>query len=422
MDLESLASALSEFNDEAVFLRCDPEIIDFRKPYKGEIVLSGSKKEMRIKMPEERFSTFAGILSYAIFEKKVIFSWDIKKLFSYFYHRLVRKHFIMPFRLFDIKYGEFFCGIRSECPKSFSEAQGRIKAALKGCWEIHQKIHIPLAVTVLPKIETLGIRDSGEKKIRYPIYEIEGQLNGRLGCSQTFPDSISVYTLQKEARQKLRPGQDSVFVVLDFKSTEAHVLQFLSKDERLGKIIESGRDIYSTIYSLLYGQKCTPKDRQFIKDSFLPIVYGMQATSLAERVGITQDEAAELILNINKYFSVAMGWVQNHQDRLKAGEKVADYFGRIREYDKPWAIRNAVIQGPAAIVCQEKLIDLHSVWEVAAAVHDGYYLDVPRSVLYETVFRAVEVLEKPSRLMPGFKLPVEIKVGENLEELNNYNL
>src|SRR6185503_18156205 len=124
------------------------------------------------------------------------------------------------------------------------------------CWKVHQQIHIPLAVRVIPKIETSAFRDQVDRMYRYSFYEIEGQQNGRLRCFQAFDNSVLAHNLKPEDKVRFRPNQDSVFAVIDFKSLEAHVLQWLSKDERLGKIISSGRDIYTTIYSLLFGQKC----------------------------------------------------------------------------------------------------------------------------------------------------------------------
>ena len=289
---------------------------------------------------------------------------------------------------------------------------------------IHQRIHIPLAIRTLPKIETFGILDTESRQIRYSVYDIEGETNGRLRCGQPFKDALLAHTLTAEQKARLKPRLDHVFMMLDFKACEVCLLQWLSKDERLGKIIASGRDIYSTIYALLYG-RCNKDSRQTIKDAFLPVVYGMQSESLATRINVTRGEADGLINNINAFFGTAMTWVQAAQDQAAHG--TSDYFGRPRTYDGNWhAARNAVVQGPAAALCQEKLIALRDrlvgLCEVAATIHDAYLLDVPKQLQRDVAFIAEEELQRESTICPGLKLRVGVTVGNDLANMTNYNL
>lgn len=431
-NLEAIGSVLAEFlaTNEVIYLKTKPEIIDFRKDFDGELVLMGAKESVSLFIPNGVFTSFVGMLTAGLFNtKKIILSWDIKRLFSYFYFRLTRSHHInINCRVIDLKYGEAFLGVNDKAPETFKEAQRRaLFIKDETCRRMHETIHVPLATRVLPKIETAGIRDVVDRKIRHSAYQIEGQVNGRLLCSKEFDGGISVHNMGSEEKQRFRPNQDHTFVVLDYKSHEVCVLQWLSKDERLARIISSGRDIYTTIYSLLYGQKCTDDKRQFIKDAFLPIVYGQQADSLATRLKVSQEEASTLIKKINTYFGTAMGWVQEYQDRVKEFPVVADHFGRTRHFgDKAWSVRNAIVQGPAAAVCLEKLISLYdrlsSHCEIVASIHDAYVLDVRQNELYDIVFYAIEVLQGPSTLAPGLPLRVDVKVGNDLDNLSTYTL
>lgn len=430
---DDLAAILAGFlqSNNAIFIRCDPEITDYRTDYKGKIVLLGQNDGVQLILPRSHFVSFVGILSWWLFGKeKILFTWDVKQIFSYFYHRLARPHLLdVSARIVDIKYGERFLGIEGKCPETFEEAQRRAKPIVKNeqCWKIHRNIHIPLATRVLPKVETAGLRDAVDRSMRYSTYEIEGQKNGRLRCYQAFSGGVLAHNLTADERTRFRPNQDHVFAVLDFKAMEASVLQWLAKDERLGKIISSGRDIYSTIYSLLYGRKCSETGRQFIKDSFLPVVYGMQAESLAARLNISLDDAQTLLTKIHGFFATSMSWVQEQQDKLKQTPTLADYFGREREYpDSHYKARNAVVQGPAAVICLEKLIALHKrlfgMCEIIATVHDAYYLDVPASKIYDVVFHALEVLQSPSEFAPGLVLRVGVNSGNTLDKLMPFNV
>jgi len=430
---DAIASVLADFltKHRVVYLKCDPEIIDFKSTYTGTITLLGAGGEgVQFLIPTTYLNTFVGLLSCHVFDKeRVVFTWNIKNLFSYLYFRLPRSQQItVESKIIDIKYGESLIDVEGTKPETFEEAKKRARAIATNekCKSIHSRIDIPLATRVIPKIETYGLKDAEIRKIRYSIYHIGDSENGRLKCTKQGNDGISTHNW-KEEKIKFKPSQDNVFVDLDFKAMEVCVLQWLSKDERLLKIILSGRDIYTTIYSLLYGQKCPDDKRQFIKEVFLPIVYGMQANALSA-CGISRDEAETLITKINEFFHVAMSWVQSHKDNLKHDPVLVDFFGRVRRFeegDNHNAVRNAIIQGPAAVICSDRLIALydkiHNHCEIVANIHDAYILDVPKSKLYDVVYHAVETLQDTSGF-PGLHLKTKVKVGSNLTDMKLFNL
>lgn len=416
-NFKDIAASLCDFlaKNDKIFLKCEPEIEDFRIPYEGVIVLLGENGSVKFSIPSIHFSTFVGFLTWFIFGgKKTIYSWDVKKLFSYFYFRLPRHYVINVLaRLIDVKYGESFLGIEKLCPETFEEAEERAMRIVNSdaCWNVHHRLHIPLATKVLPKIETAGITDIKYRGIRYPSYEIEGQAHGRLKCKESFSGSLLTHNLNKEDKECLKSArQDHRLVTFDFRSMEVYVLQWLSHDEVLGKIISSGRDIYSTIFSLFYGARATKENRQFIKDAFLPIVYGIQADSLARKLNVSFEEARELVRFVNKYFSGAMNWLQLHQDKAKNGETVYDFLGRPRSYDKHWIVRNAIVQGPAAAVCLEKLIALHEGLdcEIVASIHDAYVVDSHVKRMDDITSRAINILESPCQILPNLKLKCDL--------------
>lgn len=403
-DLVGILAGFLKENTSFLF-RCEPEIIDFRNEYSGDIVLVGKNGVIKFKIPDKLLTTFVGVVSQGIFGAgNTIYSWDIKRFFSYLYFRV--KHVSVMSTIVDIKYGEAFLGISNDQPKTYDEAVCRGKTIIDNnqCWKIHHSIHIPLATRILPKIETTGILDIENKIPRYASYDIEGQVHGRFRCRGIFDNALLIHNLTQEDKNKLKPKNN--WITADFKAMEVFVLQYLSKDKKLGKIIESGRDIYSTIYSLLFGSvKCTESQRQIAKRVFLPVVYGLKSNSMAETLGISKNEADAIISNIYKHFQEAIDWVDDIQKRSKLDGKWCDYFGRVRVYDN--SVRNGIIQSPAAIVCQEKLITLCEHVNVVANIHDAYILDAED--IEEISGKVVSVLEESSKLMPGLKMRVGIK-------------
>lgn len=409
---DELISQLIDFLEEQkiVFISFEPEIIDFRKQYQGTVSLHG-KETIEFLLPKITTS-FVGILTSSLFTDKIILSWDIKRFFSYLYFNLPKHYKIdINSKIIDIKYTESFFDINENCPKSLTEAQKRIKKC-----SIHQSIHIPLAIEVIPRIETYGFLDKELKKQCYSSYEIEGQTNGRLGCRKEFADAVTVHQLN---RTRYIPNLDHVFVQFDYKAMEVYILQYLSQDERLAKIISSGKDIYKTIALLT-----EVSGRSFVKETFLPIVYGMQPNALAERQEISISEAKKYIDKLYSYFQTAFSWIESQSEKLKTNLIVEDYFGRPRNHkEKPWAVRNAVIQGPAATVCLEKLIDLHkNVSGLFANIHDAYFLEIHKNDLDEVVKKSISILESESKLCPKLKLKIDVNFGVDLNDLKSYKL
>lgn len=405
---------------DIIFLKF--EINDFREKI-VDLVLMGKEETLEITIPEN-LRTFVGILSNSLFiEQKKIITWDIKKLFSHFYFHLPRHYFLnIKSKIIDLKYLEGFLGKNEKIPQTFVDAQRRAMVILDNK-NIHWNLHIPLATKVLPKIETVGLLDSEKKKKCYAVYEIEGSKHGRLSCKKEFDDGISLHNMSDEKLAVFKPRMDHMFLKLDYKAYEVRILQYLSQDERLGKIIASEKDIYSTIYSLFYG-KCDGK-RQFIKDSFLPIVFGMQSQTLSERMNLSKEEADDLISKVNLYFETAMKWVVRFSEEAKTKE-IKDHFGRTRKFEEYWKVRNFVIQSPAAIVSQEKLISLYEgisdKADIVGNVHDCYFLEVHRNLIYDVAYHASKILESDSVFCPGLKLKLEMKVGIDLGNMSLYNL
>lgn len=409
--ITELITQLIDFldNKEIIFLQFEPEISDFTKEYTGKMKIQSSSEEIEFHLPNKNINSFAGFLSTCVFSKFVL-TWDIKRFFSYLYFRLPRSYEIeITGKLFDIKYLELFSNIKNEQPVSFYDAYKRVNKC-----PIHHNIHIPLAVKVIPKIETHGIVNNKLKKICYPFYEIEGQVNGRLNSRKEFELAIAMHQLERDS---YTPRLDHTFIQFDYKCMEVYVLQYLSKDEKLGKIINSGKDIYETISRLLeFG------NRSFVKETFLPVVYGLQPDNLAEKHNISVLEARKYIDNLYSFFSTAFSWIKEQSDNIKINPIAQDIFGRKRDHrDKPWGVRNAIVQGTASVICLEKLIHLFDFLPVVANIHDAYFLEVLKSDVEEVVNKGKKILEQESEMCKGLKLKVEIQVGDHLNNLEKFN-
>ncbi len=426
MDFIQIALGLAKMtvNSSFVYLKAEPEILDFTDKSKNlKIIISSKTDEMTIPLDKDNLLNLLGILSSAIFNKDIcLLCWNIKNLFSYIKYE-TNSDLNFDCKVFDLKVVENFLGTQGKMPKTYNDAMVRLKNIRQDelydkSLEIYNQIHLPLITKIIPSLETEGIIDKEKRKHLHSYYEIEGQVNGRLSCHMAFKDSFNPHSIGPEERKSLRPRmKNSVFMYVDFKHMEVTTLHWLTKEKSLGDMLSS-EDFYSTFYKLLTGAECDNEDkRDLSKKMFLPVVYGQQANSLSEELNISINTAEKIISKINSLFPLTMSWLSERQKNRIC----VDVLGRRRVIeDRFHRIRNFQIQSPAAIVCLEKLIKLFDAVKdyarILCNIHDGFVLAVDKANINMVWSIAKSVLESESELCEGLKLKAAYKYGENLPE------
>lgn len=412
-------------SSDTVFLCIEPETIDFTKNEAFLLKIFGKKGVVEVQLNSNNLVSAIGIFKETLFCSgiKCIF-WGAKNFFSTVL-RYTKKTLVPECNLIDLKVIEYYLGIRQDVPKSYLEATFRARVIFdkQNQWKsVYKKIHLPLIWDVLPSVENTGIVDSQQRKLLRAYYEIEGTVNGRLKCHLAFKDGFNPHTIGPEQREIFLPyGEDANFMCFDFKFMEVTVLQWLSGDENLKKILDSGKDFYKVIFKLLSGVDCeNDKYRNFAKKVFLPVVFGMTVKGMMEATKISEIKAQKILDTLNKYFPSAMSFVQRHQHETE----ISDYLGRVRrfEFNSCTKARNFVIQSPSATICCEKLIALRKTLHkvnvpIGFYVHDGYTLYVKKDKINYIKKLTKDVLEKPSELMPGLMLKTKCKIGPTLNSL-----
>lgn len=430
-DLTTLSEALTPacVDADKFYVRCDPPITDFTTPYAGTILITTKTDEVVICPTEKTLPALAGMLDALVFaDGKVVLAWDAKELMTYLSYRLKGRYKPQPAaQVYDLKVIDRFLGRKSPAPATYASAVAAVRPLAENpkLARLHKQVHVPLATRTIPRVESVGILDTGAQRRRFSSYEIEGQTHGRLRCEEAFPGCLNPHTMDDEKKKKLIAGEGRKFVLLDFHNMEVAVLRWLSQDPALGAILDRADDVYAGMFEAVMGSACrTPKHRKFIKDTFIAIIYGCQAKGLAESQGIAEDQAANLITRIYRTFPVAMRWLEDAQEAVRHSPEYADHFGRVRSYPKPWKVRNGVVAGPAAVVCMEKLIALvdraDGLFDVAASIHDGYLLVADEKNTAAAAAVGREVLQLPSGLCEGLHLRVSCMTGDNLAEMTEY--
>ncbi|RDJ35371.1 MAG: hypothetical protein DWQ19_11185 [Crenarchaeota archaeon] len=426
---DAFYEALHEIKGQDLFLCCDPGIVDFRG--KQALNLFIYSKDTRLKIPLgsdlKSIKELLGSLKFLDDDNLILIAWDLKSLLT-FVRGKVGNDFLIGKKIFDLNMLESYCGEKNPCPTNFLEAKKRLVSLTKHInWEkayqAYQSVYLPLILNI-PKIETYGLAHKQKKIKVYPHYEIDGQINGRMKCSNISSNSYNPHTMAEIERNNLRcPGFDYNFLYFDFKHMEVNMLQWLSKDEEMKKILLSGKDFYESVWELLTAAPCNKERRGLCKLFFLPVFYGLGAESLSKKLNWPVESCRGLIKKIQIYFHTAWSWIKSYQ--LGKDGSVYDHFGRRRIFDNVYKVRNFVVQSPASLVCLHKLVLLISKLDIADVcmhIHDGYVISCKNEFIPKAYKTAKEILESENELYSGLKLNVDCRRGISLNELVSYNL
>ncbi len=223
---------------------------------------------------------------------------------------------------------------------------------------------------------------------------------GRLSSSNPNLQNIPVRdALGKEVRRAFIPDEGELFFSADYSQIELRIMAHLSQDENLISAFSHGDDIHAATAAKIFHKditEVTPDERRKAKTANFGIIYGISAFGLAERMGVSRQEAKNLI---DGYFATYPG-VRQYMTRSieMAREKgytetlchrrcylpdINSHNAVVRGYAERNAI-NAPIQGTAAdiiklamIRIQHRLEAEHLRSKMILQVHDELNFSVP---------------------------------------------
>ncbi len=421
-DLLKLAEELGNLisHDKILFLKTEPELEDFTRPFPGKLLIYGGKRVLTVYLQDKNdISNIFHQLRETVFsDGMTTIFWNLKNLMSFFrFH--VPKNVDINSKVLDLKLIEGFLGIKQPPPESLTEALRRLNPYItnEDAKNIHSKIHKPLALQVIPAMETYtGVIDTSINKYVYPSYEIEGQTFGRLNCYKSFDNCITPMNMGDDRKELLKlHGEKQFFIIFDFRHMEVSMLQWLTKDPALKRAMEDYDDLYKGIYHIVFKQECdTEGKREVIKNLFLPIMFGMYPEEGSQIAAVRSA--------IKDNFKVSWDFMETHHKQAKVEPLAKDYFGRPRSFnEKPLSVRGFNVQSPSAVFCQEKLIELYNslnnYGSLIYSIHDGYVLVANQENLNRVVVNGLKALQSESKMCKGLRLRVSCSLGVRLTQM-----
>ncbi len=146
----------------------------------------------------------------------------------------------------------------------------------------------------------------------YPSWKQIGAVTGRMSA-----EGLAVQTIphDKEYRKCFAAEPGNTLVIKDYSAQEPRILACITQDKKLIQIFNSGKDVYISIGFEIFGEVFDKKDkrRQDMKSIILGVSYGM-TFGLAAKLGVSQEEAEELLSTFFKKFPKVGAWVDRCQE------------------------------------------------------------------------------------------------------------
>ncbi|MCS7168569.1 MAG: DNA polymerase I [Gemmatales bacterium] len=259
---------------------------------------------------------------------------------------------------------------------------------------------------------------------------------GRLSSSRPNLQNIPVRSdLGEQIRQAFVPGSsDWVLLTADYSQIELRVLAHWSQDDALVRAFEQDLDIHAAVAAEVFRvpkDAVTKEQRRAAKMINFGIVYGVSAYGLAQRLGISQEEAAQFIDNYFQRYPGVLAFQERVLAECREKGYVQTLLGRRRKISgvrqqsssrqRNAAERealNTVIQGSAADLIKVAMVRLwqelrakRSQARLVLQIHDELVLEVPRAELDEVASATERAMTQALPLRVPLK--VDLAYGPN---------
>ena len=253
---------------------------------------------------------------------------------------------------------------------------------------------------------------------------------GRLSSTEPNLQNIPIRTpLGAELRKMFVAPEGMVLVDADYSQIELRLLAHISGDEAMINAFLAGEDIHAVTASQVFGvplDEVTPLMRSRAKAVNFGIVYGISAFSLAQDIGVFQNEAKEYIdAYLEKYHGVREymrriveqartdGYVETLYHRRRYLPELSSRNFNLRSFGERVAL-NMPIQGTAADIIKLAMISVHRRLReenlrarLILQVHDELIAECPK----DEAVRVQQILKEEMQGAAKLSVPLTADTG-----------
>ncbi|MEQ9288442.1 MAG: DNA polymerase I [Cyclobacteriaceae bacterium] len=258
---------------------------------------------------------------------------------------------------------------------------------------------------------------------------------GRLSSNNPNLQNIPIRTAKgREIRKAFIPRTKEFKIFsADYSQIELRIIAAFAGDESMIDAFKNGRDIHATTASKVFKvpmEDMTPDVRRKAKEVNFGLIYGISAFGLAQNIGISRTEAAEIIDSYFTEFPSIKKYMDDSVNKAKELEYVETILGRrrylrdinsrnatVRGYAERNAI-NAPIQGSAADMIKVAMINIHQ-WMKKEKLKSKMIMQVHDELVFDAHLNELELLKTKVEEFMKTAIPLDVPmevgmgVGEN---------
>jgi DNA polymerase-1 len=171
---------------------------------------------------------------------------------------------------------------------------------------------------------------------------------GRLSSSDPNLQNIPVRDDDgKEIRKCFVPEPGCLFFSADYSQIELRIMAHLSGDEHMIAAFTNGQDIHRATAAKIWKEpleEVTDQQRKKAKQANFGIIYGITTYGLAQRMGISNAEAGQLIADYFKTFPKVQAYMEHAKELAREKGYAETLFGR-RRYLPDILSKNGTVRG-----------------------------------------------------------------------------
>lgn len=276
-----------------------------------------------------------------------------------------------------------------------------------------------------------------------------GTTTGRMSSQDPNLQNIPNKTdLGREIRKSFKAEAGFELLSLDYSQIELRIAAFLSGDEKLLQIFKEGKDIHTSVASLVFGVAPEAVDKEMRRRAKVinfGIIYGMGVNALKANLGTERAEAQKFYddyfnkfsgladyLDQVKNFALSHGYTETLFGRRRYFEGLKSKLPFIRAAAERMAI-NAPIQGTEADIVKLAMIkiDDYLVQEgltdevrLILQVHDELVYEVKKELVEKVAPKIKEIMENlvDKKASKGVVCVAEAARGENWGKLEKIKI
>jgi DNA polymerase-1 len=290
-----------------------------------------------------------------------------------------------------------------------------------------------LLSSFLDKLPKLALSDGRIHTNYRPYGTISGRFTSNNPNLQQIPKSGDEDSNKAYIRKCFVSAPGCYLLDVDYSQVEYRILASLSRDPALIKAFEDdSTDFHQSTASLMFGipyDKVTSDERKKGKILNFGLAYGLSAGSLANVLGVSEDEANELYRLYFEKMPTTQLWIERTHEEIIRQKFSVSFYGRVRNLpdagslvkkERFAALREGLnhrIQATSAEITKIAMVRCARAVKplgisILLQVHDELLFEVPDSIPPEQAVAVVrKAMELPMEAQGFVKLKAEASIG-----------